>query len=793
MLGVLGALFSCDRAGAQDVAEINAEKKLHWEDFRIIKDTQIDFGVKPPRRRRTGYLEFEQRWGNSPRIGNGHLGARIGCVVGGEKIYFNVVDFWRGKPYNDPRPEAREHLPEIRKALNERQWQKAQDIAYKYFVAKEGVIKPSLGAGWLDLKLDHGKEYSNYRRTLDLDKAEVTATYVVDGVRYDYQAFCSHPDRVMAYRISASRPGTLTLSVTLKGHTSHRVTASGTNELVLAATAGKGGGMRLNCRLRAVAEGGKTTVEGGTISVKRADSVLLLLTGASSYNGSFRDPEIAGKDEAAIAARQMTAAAGRSWEQLLERHRKDYRALFRRFYLELGPRHEAKIGSVQQGCKAGQPHALITQLCRYTLIAGSRKDTPTPMTLQGMWGCTETGRWSNAYHLNENTQKNYHSAEALALPELQEPLFRLIRRISKRGTEIAKLNYGITGWCAHHQTDIWGAAGIRAARPMYATWPFGGAFLAQYLWRHYRYSRDKEFLKEYYPIINGNAEFCLGWLSENKDGWLVSAPSTSPENVYQVEPRGKKFEVTYASTCDMTLIRQALKECLWASEELGVESGLCKRIRKALPKLFPYPIGSEGQLLEWPEEFHLIRSNHRHASGLFGLWSGSEITMQHTPKLFEAAKIAAAFKGSKDRFPGMAVVWARARDGERAVKMLGAPSYPEYWPATIFANGVAQILLQSHAGEIDVLPALPKLWGEGRVYGIRAEGGFTLRFSWKGGKIKTLSIFSARGELAQVRCKGILTTVRCDGRRITARSVSNDVIRFETEKGKWYVLTVRQK
>jgi len=784
--------LACQSLGNPEVNVLSGYKGLHWEDCRFVSDKPVEELVKPPFRKRFGSGAFQQKWGLSYRIGNGHLGARIGGGIGAEEIYFNLVDLWTGKPYNDPRPDTKEHLAEIRKVLKEDKWAEAQEIAYKYFIAKKGVMKPSVAPGYIDLKLDHGKKYSDYQRVLDMDKGEVTVRYKVDGVRYDFHAICSHPDRVLCYRISASKAGALNMDVGMVGLPPHKITIEN-DDLVLAGTATREGGMRFNCRIRIRADGGEVKAEKNRLKVEGANSAILFLTGGTSFNGRFKDPEKEGKDEVAIASSHMKNAVSRSWDNLLKRHRKDHQSLFRRFYVELGGRHEAKPGAVQRGCENKyRPHAALTQFCRYVMIAGSREDTPTPLTLHGMWCCKNPPMWNNAYHLNENLEKNYHFAEALALPECQEPLYRQIRALSKQGAEIAKITYGLNGWCAHHQTDIWAAAGIRAMRPKYAAWPFGGAFLTQYLWRHYQYSQDRDFLKEHFPIIKGNATFCLEWLSEGKDGWLVSAPATSPENTFRVPGIKGNFEVAYATTCDMTLIRQAFKEFLWAAKELGLEKELRKRIKDTLPRLYPYPIGSRGQLLEWPQEFHPLYDRHRTAAGLYGLWSGSEFTMQHTPKLWKAAKIAKGFKGRGNKYPGSAVMWARAREGDQAVKVLREPWHPrEYWMPNILGNGVAQMLLQSHAGEMDVLPALPGIWAEGRVCGIRAEGGFTLDYSWRDGKVEKLSVLSKHGNMAQVRCNGIVPEVHRGGKPVKAEKVSESVIRFETQEGQLYELKVK--
>lgn len=752
------------------------QKIFHWEDYRFLYCSPI-----------IGEKEITI-WKKSAPIGNGHIGARISGSVGKERIYFNLINFWAGKPYNNLTPLAKDQLPAIRKAIASRNWEKATTIGTKYFVAEEA--KPSLGTGWIDLTIEHGNSFSGYKRAFNLDKALVDTSYTVDNITYTKTALVSHPDKAMVLLITASKPGSLNLSVNITGHTPYIIQSGDKNELVMNGSAEKyNKGMRYQCRLKAVNSGGTVNIANKKIKVKNADRVLLILTGATSYNGPFKDPEIQGLDEKTAARQFMKKAAAKSWDSILETHVKDHRSLFRRFYLELGGRHHANVNARQSKYKDSQPHALIMQYGRYLLIAGSREDSPNPMTLQGMWSCTKTAPWQNAFHLNENTQKQYHFAEVTGLPEVQEPVFRFLKNLAIRGKEVATVNYGLNGWCTHHQSDIWAGAGLRGNKPKWTLWPFGGAFLNQILWKHYQFSMDKEFLKSYYPEIKGCALFAIDWLIKNKNGYLVASPSTSPENTFRIPKTMKEYSVTYATTCDMTLIRQSLKECYQAATELEIDKELCEEIQAVLLKLYPYPIGSEGQLLEWPEEFHPIKSDHRHASGLLGLWSGSEITMQHTPELFKAAKIALDYKGRKSCLPGTSIMWARAREGNTAVDLMRGEFFPQYWQPTKACGSIPEMLLQSHAGEIDILPALPDIWSKGRVHGIRARGGFTLTIEWKKGKATRVLIHSKHGNPIQIRCPGVKDIVTQEnGINLKAKYLNNDVIRFKTQTGQTYKL-----
>jgi len=750
---------------------------LHWDDYRFVYDAPI-----APEK------DMGRVWEQSAPIGNGHLGARISGAVGSETIFVNLASYWSGKPYNNLTPEAKAQLPAIRKAVAESNWAKADAIAAKYFTGPHAL--PSLGVGSLELTIEHAEGYHDYKRVFNLDEAYVKTTYTVDDVVYTKQAFVSHPDRVMAIRVAADKPGALNCTVTLDGLTPHTVNKGQSNEMVLAGSAERDNkGMRFQCRLKAINAGGRVAVENEVVTVEDATSVVFLLTGATSFNGPLKDPETEGVDEKQRALDMMRACENKRWNELLTAHIKDHQRLFRTFYLELGGRHKPKPGATQKGIDDQQPHALVMQFGRYLLIAGSRADSPTPMTLQGMWSYTKTGPWQNAYHLNENVQKQYHFAEATGLPETQEPVYKFIKALAIKGQEVATVNYGLDGWCAHHQSDIWAAAGLRSKNPAATLWPFGGVFLSQILWRHYEFSQDKEFLAAHYPEMKGCALFLLDWLVQRGDT-LVTSPSTSPENRFWLVDGEGKFGVTYATTCDMTLTRQSLKDCRRAAEILNADPQLRKTISQTLDRLYPYPIGKtgrfEGRLLEWPEEF---KSNwgHRHASGLLGLWSGSEITMQHTPKLWKAAKKCLP---TKNKHPGTAIMCARGREGDKAISCMRDKLFPQRWQPTRASGAIPEMLLQSHAGEIDILPALPTVWPSGRVEGIRAQGGFTLSIQWQDHKATKVLITSEFGNPVQVRCPGAMETVVTQSGKITAKRISPDVIAFPTARGKTYALTL---
>jgi alpha-L-fucosidase 2 len=552
-------------------------------------------------------------------------------------------------------------------------------------------------------------------------------------------------------------------------------------------------GMRFELAVAAPADGGEVTTSPTGLRVEGADAATLFIATATGFNGFDKDPATHGRDPGPIVVRQLAAARASSWTKLREAHVADHRALFDRLALELpeGPpeplatdRRIATRGGTDPGLAE-----LLFQYGRYLLIASSRPGTQ-PANLQGIWNDEVRAPWSSNYTININTEMNYWPAETTGLAELHEPLLAFIGELAVTGARTASSVYGTRGWTAHHNSDIWRHSGMvgdwGSGDPVWATWPMGGPWLAQHLWEHYLFGGDLEWLRRTgYPLLRGAAEFCLDSLVDDGRGHLVTAPSTSPENRFRTD--GKAAAISAGATMDLALIRDTFASAADAADALGVDAAFRRQLLDARAKLRPYAIGSKGQLLEWSEEFEEVEPHHRHFSHLYGLHPGRHITAA-TPALFAAVRRSHELRG--DEATGWSMgwkinQWARLLDGERAFQLLsrlltlvdtndmnyrgGGGVYPNLFdahpPFQIDGNfgataGILEMLAQSHAGEIHLLPALPTAWPDGRVRGVRLRGGLEADVAWSGGTLTRAELRSRLGGVARVRTA---SAVRVEG------------------------------
>ncbi len=750
-------------------------------------------------------------------LGNGTQGATVFGGVKTDKIYLNDLTLWSGGPVNaNMNPETYKHLPEVREALKQNDYKKAEQLL-KQLQGKFSESYAPLGTLYLDMLGDTNA--TNYYRELDLDKAIAKVKTITSDNEIVREYLVSQPDHMFAIHLSSKKAGALAFSVRFSSLLKFEKSIQNKTICIQGAAPVKADpsylqhkddavkfddkkGTRFTTKIKIITNNGNITNTDSSLTVNNATEAVIYVVMATSFNGFDKDPATHGLNNNAIAASRLNKARQLDWQQIKTRHIHDYQTYFNRVKLKLADKDTVNLPTDQRlkryATGATDPYleTLYFQYGRYLLISSSR--TPAvPANLQGLWNPYLQPPWSSNYTMNINAEENYWLAENTNLSEMHLPFLQFIGNLSKTGRITAKTFYNMPGWVVHHNSDIWAMSNpvgnFGHGDPNWANWPMGGAWASTHLWEHYLYTHDEAFLKQKaYPLMKGAAQFCLAWLVKDSVGNYITSPSTSPENIFRT-PSGFEGSTLYGGTADLAMIRELFIDVISAQQVLKTDEPFADKVKLALSNIHPYQVGKKGNLQEWYYDWEDAEPKHRHQSHLFGLYPGTHITPINTPLLAAAAKRTLEIKGDETTgwSKGWRInLWARLKDGDHAYKMYrellkyvppdgmkenytnGGGTYPNlldaHPPFQIDGNfggaaAVAEMLVQSNQQYIELLPALPKAWPSGEVSGLKARGDYEIDMSWKDGKVTAIKIKSKTRGNAKVLMNGefkILKTVR---------------------------------
>jgi alpha-L-fucosidase 2 len=768
-----------------------------------------------------------QKWDDALPVGNGRLGAMVFGKNGEERIQLNEETYWSGGPYSTVVKGGHKVLPEIQKLVFEEKYLAAHNLFGRHLMGYPVEQMKYQSLANLHLFFNNQDSVINYKRWLNMEDGISGVIYSANGVTYQREVFASAPDQVIVVRITADKPGSISFIANLRGernqaHSNYgtdyfQMDPYGNDGLVLTGKStdylGVEGKMRYEARIKAVPEGGTMKTDGVDLIIENANAVTLYFAAATNFV-NYKDVSA---DQHQRVDDYFSQIKGKSYQQIQASAVAEHNNYFSRVNLQLANTANSYLPTTERVKRIQtEPDpsmaALSYQFGRYLMIGSSRPGTQ-PANLQGIWNDDMNPSWDSKYTTNINTEMNYWSVESGNLSECAEPLITMVKELSDQGAQVAKEHYGARGWVFHQNTDIW-----RAAAPMdgptWGTFTVGGAWLCTHLWEHYQYSMDDDFLKEAFPVMEGYVLFFIDFLVPHPNGkWLVTNPSTSPENFPDGGGNKPYFDEVTASfregtsicagsSIDMQILYDLFGYYLHAAEILGKDDAFTQQVKAARDKLVPPQIGRDGSLQEWADDWKSLEENHRHYSHMYGLYPGLVLYEKRTPALIESYKKVLNERGDASTGWSRAwkmALWARLNDGNRANKIYKG-YLKEQCTTSMFAlcgnslqvdgsfgvsAAVTEMLMQSHDGFIKLLPALPDEWREGSFKGVCARGAFELDFTWKNKTIKQLNILSKAGKDCSIEYKPGLK-ISCNGKKVDYVMLPDAKIEFKTVKNSLY-------
>ncbi len=753
------------------------------------------------------YKEPAKDWNEALPIGNGRLGGMVFGQVTKEKIQLNEDTVWYGGPRDRINPDALPNLSKVRELLSQGKLNQAEELAKLCFSGIPNSQRHYEPLG--ELLIDFNEEdYTHYYRELDLNNGIVKTKYRSDGIDFQREVFTSYPDQVMVMRFTASDGNAISFQANLdRGNTRNLDTTQplSSNSLVMKGETGGSDGIAFSTVMRVIVDDGTVQTLGNRICVEDASTVTILLSAATTYR--FQDPEKQCLEVIASAEKKL-------YQNLKSSHIEDYQTLFHRVELEIEDQNEQqslptneRLERMKQGEKDIGLINTYFHFGRYLLISSSRPNS-LPATLQGIWNDRMLPPWDSKYTININAQMNYWPAEVCHLSECHEPLFHLIEKMRESGRLTAQKMYDCRGFTAHHNTDIWGDTAPQDIYPPASYWPMGAAWLCLHLWEHYQYNSDREFLAKAYETMKEAALFFVDFLVENKDGYMITTPSVSPENSYKLSS-GEIGKMCEAPSMDSQILHALFSNCIAASEILEGDEAFRDQLLHLRSKLPEIQIGKYGQIQEWLEDYEEAEPGHRHISHLFALHPSNQISPMETPELAKAAEVTLKRRlehgGGHTGWSRAWIInmWARLLKGEDAyeniMELLKSSTLPNLFdnhpPFQIDGNfgataAIAEMIVQSHQNEIHLLPALPKDWATGYVKGLKARGGLELEIKWQDYQLIDVHIKATQSRVCRIRVDQPLE-IRIDSGKV--HQVEDGLFEFDVQKGHSYQLTFNSK